>query len=90
MRYTHPEVLYFKQQDLMNPTPIADEFISSQISLLGKHNSIFVTVEYDDEEHETRRVASALINIEKDGKSLLFKKFFSGQVCIQLLLLYQN
>ncbi|KAG1141646.1 hypothetical protein G6F37_008214 [Rhizopus arrhizus] len=66
-------------QDLMNPTPIADEFISSQISLLGKHNSILVTVEYDDEEHETRRVASALISIEKDGKSLLFKKFFSGQ-----------
>lgn len=39
-----------------------------------------MTVEFDDEELETRRIASALINIEGDGKSLFFKKYFDPQV----------
>ncbi|CAO3659685.1 unnamed protein product [Rhizopus stolonifer] len=66
-------------EDLVSSTPIAQEFTASQITLSGQFNTILMTVEYDDEELETRRIASALISIEGSGKSLFFKKYFDPQ-----------
>ncbi|KAG0759110.1 hypothetical protein G6F24_009309 [Rhizopus arrhizus] len=66
-------------QELVKSTPIADEFIPSQISLFGKSNSFIITVEYENEDYDVSQIASALISIENNGKSLIFKKFFDAQ-----------
>lgn len=70
-------------QELVKSTPIADEFIPSQISLFGKSNSFIITVEYENEDYDVSQIASALISIENNGKSLIFKKFFDAQVCLE-------
>ncbi|CAO3700491.1 unnamed protein product [Rhizopus stolonifer] len=66
-------------QELGKPTPIVDEFVPSQISLSGESNTFIITVEYEHEEYEVSQIASALISIEDNGKSLLFKKYFDSQ-----------
>ncbi|KAL4213035.1 hypothetical protein CU097_015490 [Rhizopus azygosporus] len=65
-------------QELLKSVPEVDEFDASQISIHGQYNSFIITAEYEEDEFATTQVASALVNIENDGKSLLFKKYFGS------------
>jgi hypothetical protein len=69
-------------QELLKSVPEVDEFDTSQISIHGQHNSLVITAEYEEDEFATTQVASALVHIENDGKSLLFKKYFGSHVRI--------